>query len=104
MFDAKEQPHGQQAAGGGGKGGGEVQWKVTMNQNKVCIVLILGDDAVLCIAYAMLIWTPIIPATRWSCSRPPADGKDCSLQLHLIAGTRGAQMNITGLVLSAMSP
>ena len=39
--------------------------------------LILGDDALLYIAYVMLIWAPVIPATRWSCSRPPADSNDC---------------------------
>ena len=30
--------------------------------------LILGDNALLYIAYVMLIWAPLIPATRWSCS------------------------------------
>ena len=39
--------------------------------------LILGDDALLYIAYVMLIWVPLTPATRWSCSRPPADSNDC---------------------------
>ena len=31
--------------------------------------LILGDNALLYITYVMLIWAPLIPATRWSCSR-----------------------------------
>ena len=53
--------------------------------------LILRDNALLHIAYEMLIWAPLIPATRWSCSQPPADGNDCCLQLHLVAGIRGAQ-------------
>ena len=30
--------------------------------------LILGDDALLYIADMMLIWAPLILATRWSCS------------------------------------
>ena len=34
----------------------------------------------------MFVWAPFIPATRWSCSRPPADSNDCWLQLHLVAG------------------
>ena len=34
--------------------------------------LILGDDALLYITYEMLIWAPLIPATRWSCRRPPS--------------------------------
>ena len=39
--------------------------------------LILGDDALPYIAYVMLIWAPLIAATRWSCRRPPADRIDC---------------------------
>ena len=66
--------------------------------------LILGDDALLYIACVMYIWASLIPATRWSCSQPPADSNDCWLQLHLVAGMRGAQISITGLVLSASSP
>ena len=65
--------------------------------------LILGDDAPLYIAYVILIWAPLIPATRWSCSQPPADSNDCRLQLHLVAWTMDAQISITGLVLSASS-
>ena len=38
--------------------------------------LILGDDALLYIAYVMLIWAPLTPATRWSRSQPPADSND----------------------------
>ena len=38
--------------------------------------LILRDDALLYIAYVMLIWVPLIPATRWNCNRPPADSND----------------------------
>ena len=64
--------------------------------------LILRDDALLYVAYVMLIWAPLIPATRWSCRRPPADST--ALQLHLVAGIRGAQISIMGLVLSASSP
>ena len=33
----------------------------------------------------------------------PSDSNDCWLQLHLVAGIRGAQISITGLVLSASS-
>ena len=55
--------------------------------------------ALLAIPFVMLI-----PASRWSCSRPPADSNDCGLQLHLVAGIRGAQITTTGLVLSAPSP
>ena len=65
--------------------------------------LILGDDALIYIAYVMLIQAPLIPATRWSRSRPPADSNDCWLQLHLVAGIRSAQISITVLVLSASS-
>ena len=61
--------------------------------------LILGDDALLYIAYVMLI-----PDTRWSRSQPPADSNDCCLQLHLVVGMSGAQISKTGLVLSASSP
>ena len=32
------------------------------------LILGLGDDALLYVAYAMLIMAPLIPATRWSCS------------------------------------
>ena len=32
---------------------------------------ILGDGALLYVAYVMLIWAPLIPATRWSCSLTP---------------------------------
>ena len=39
--------------------------------------LILGEDALQYIAYVMRIYTPLIPATRWSCSRPPSDSNDC---------------------------
>ena len=39
--------------------------------------LILGDGALLYIAYVMLIWAPLIPATRWSCSRPLAASNVC---------------------------
>ena len=59
--------------------------------------LTLGDGALLYIAYVILIWAPLIPATRWSCSQSPADSNDCWLQLHLVAGIRGAQISITGL-------
>ena len=31
----------------------------------------IRDDALLYIAYVMLIWVTVIPATRWSCSQPP---------------------------------
>ena len=46
----------------------------------------------------------LIPVARWSCSRPLADSNDCWLRFHLVAGIRGAQISITGLVLSASSP
>ena len=46
----------------------------------------------------------VILATRLSCSQPPAESNDCRLQLHLVAGIRGAQISIKGLVLSALSP
>ena len=39
--------------------------------------LILGDGALLYIAYVMLIWAPLTPATRWRCSRPQADSNGC---------------------------
>ena len=55
------------------------------------------------IGHCDTIWATLIPATRWSCSRPPADSNDCPLQLHLVAVIRGAQISITGLVLSALS-
>ena len=58
------------------------------------------------IAYAMPIWAPLIPATRWSCSRSPADTNDCRLQLHLVARIRVAQVllvSITFIVLSELS-
>ena len=60
--------------------------------------LILGDDVLLYIAYVVFIWAPVIPAP--SCSQQSvlvlsAGGR---LQLHLVAGMRGAQIRITGLV------
>ena len=66
--------------------------------------LILGDDALLYIDDVTLFWAPIVPATRWSYYRPPADSNDCWLQHHLLAGVRGAQISITGLVVSVWSP
>ena len=54
-------------------------------------------------SYTFPILPPLIPATRWSCCRPLADSNDCRLQLHLVAEIRGAQISITGLVLSALS-
>ena len=60
--------------------------------------LILGDDALLYVTYVMLIWAPIIPATRWSCSGLPADSNHGGLQLHVVARIRGAHKSITGLV------
>ena len=39
--------------------------------------IIQGDDALICIAIVMLTWPTLIHATRWSCSRPPADSNDC---------------------------
>ena len=39
--------------------------------------LILGDHALLYIPYVMHIWAPLIPATRWSCSRLPAENNNC---------------------------
>ena len=70
---------------------------------------LLGDDALPYITYVTLICPLVIPATRWSCSRPglttspPADSNDCCLKLHLVAGIRGTLISITGLVLSALS-
>ena len=65
--------------------------------------LIFREDALQYIAYVILIWAPLIPDTRWSCHRPPADINDCRLQLHLVAGMKGAQISITSLVLSESS-
>ena len=44
-----------------------------------------------CSCICILIWALLIPATRWSCSRPPADSNACQLQPHLVAGVRGAR-------------
>ena len=91
--------------------------------------LILGDGALLYIAYVMcffpehtqvtpglpmlqwwtynilyIIWAPLISATRWSCSRSLADSNYCWLQLHIEAGIDGAKISITGVMLSASSP
>ena len=41
----------------------------------------------------MLIWEPLVTATRWSCSKQPLLSAGAGLQLHLVAGIRGAQMN-----------
>ena len=38
--------------------------------------VILGYDA-LSTKPVMLTWAPLIPATTWSCSQPPAYSNDC---------------------------
>ena len=43
----------------------------------------------------MLVWAPLIPATRWSHSQQSLLSAGGQLQLHLVAGIRGAQINIT---------
>ena len=53
--------------------------------------LILGDGA-LSTKPVMLIRAPIIPATVWSCSWQSLLSAGGQLQLHLVAGIRGAQM------------
>ena len=57
--------------GGGGEGGGERE-RGGGNSD-----VILGDGALLYIANMMLFRAPLIPATRWSCSQPPADSDIC---------------------------
>ena len=37
----------------------------------------LGDITLLYMAYVMVIWAPLIQATRWSCRRPRAASNDC---------------------------
>ena len=65
-----------------------------------------SDTLPICDAYL----NTLIPGTRGSCSRPPVDSNNYWLQLHLVPGIRGAkiirgaQITITGLVLSALSP
>ena len=46
-------------------------------------------------APVMLIWSSIILATRWSCSQQSLLSAGNPLQLHLVAGIRGALINIT---------
>ena len=41
----------------------------------------------------MLLREPLITATRWSCSKQPLLSAGAGLQLHLVAGIRGAQIN-----------
>ena len=64
----------------------------------------IGDDA-LSTKPVMLIWAPLIPATRWSCSQQSLLSVGGRLQLHLVAGIRGAQISITQVMYrSASSP
>ena len=52
------------------------------------------DDA-LTTKPAILIWAPLITATMWSCSQRSLLSAGGRLQLHLVAGIRGAQISIT---------
>ena len=53
----------------------------------------------------MLIWAPLIPATRWSGSKQSLLSAGNQLQLHLVAGIRGAHISITqAMYRSASSP
>ena len=61
--------------GRGGGGGGSMDHCDVVCESAIKDS-ILGDDALLCSPYVMLIWAPFIPATRWNCSQP-ADGNDC---------------------------
>ena len=51
-----------------------------------------GDDA-LSTKPEMLIWAPLVLATRWSCSQQALLSAGGRLQLHLVAGIRGAQIS-----------
>ena len=62
----------KQAEGAGRWGGVEGGWSgdaVTWVGQRPYI----RDDALLFIAYVMLIWAPHIKGTRWICSQSPAD-------------------------------
>ena len=48
--------------------------------------------------YVMLIWAPLIPATRWSYSQQSLLAAVGRLQLHLVAGVKGAQIIITNVM------
>ena len=50
----------------GGRGLVEVGWEGVTSET-----LYHRDDALLYIAYVMLIWTALIPADRWHCSLWP---------------------------------
>ena len=63
-----------------------------------------GDDA-LSTKPMVLIWAPLIPATRWSCSQQSLLSTGGQLQLHLVAGIRGTQISITyAMYRNALSP
>ena len=63
--------------GGGGKGGGgergrrQREWGVDSEGQEAPETLYHRDDALLYIAYVMLIWGAPIPADRWRCSLWP---------------------------------
>ena len=51
----------------------------------------------------MIIWTLLIQSTRWRCSQQALAGG--RLQLHLVAGIRGAQLSVAwAMYSSALSP
>ena len=74
----------------GGRSQGEERW-VRMGNSRD---LILGDDA-LSTKPVMHICEPLILATKWSCSQQSLLSAGGRLQLHLVAGIRGTQINIT---------